>query len=159
MTSINLLCQHIKFVIWYRLVFSRFGAFHGHQIYNKSMMFPLPSYTYENYIFQVTSCSFIFPCILFHHAFRHINFPRCWFPPCLPSLSSPVRLPRISCAVHPGTRFQRLLSPVGSLPPALIPARFRFPQMETGDLDFPSPGQTPVGNASADTLKNFDASM
>lgn len=139
MTSINLLCQHIKFVIWYRLVFP-IRCLSRTPNYNKNMMFPLLSYTYENISFRshhVHSFSHAFCSI----TFPGTSFPRCWFPPCLPSLSSPGRLPRISCAVHPGTRFQRLLSPVARSRLPLIPVRFRFPQMETGDLDFPVQGR------------------
>ena len=139
MTSINLLCQHIKFVIWYRLVFP-IRCISRTPNYNKNMMFPLLSYTYENISFRSHHVH------SFSHAFCSITFPAHHFPaagsrPVCHLLSSPGRLPRISCTVHPGTRFQRLLSPVARSRLPLIPARFRFPQMETGDLDFPVQGR------------------
>lgn len=138
MTSINLLCQHIKFVIWYCLVFP-IRCISRTPNYNKNMMFPF---------FHILMKIYLSGHIMFIHFPMHFvpsRFRRiislCWFPPCLPSLSSSGRLPRISCAVHPGTWFQRLLSPVARSRLPLIPARFRFPQMETGDLDFPVQGR------------------
>ena len=45
----------------------------------------------------------------------------------------------------------------GSLPPAFDSGSIPVSADGNWGLGFPSPGQTPVGNASADTLKNFDA--
>ena len=45
----------------------------------------------------------------------------------------------------------------GSLPPAFDSDSIPVSADGNWGLGFPSPGQTPVGNASADTLKNFDA--
>lgn len=138
MTSINLLCQHIKFVIWYRLVFP-IRCISRTPNYNKNMMFPLLSYTYENISFRSHHVH------SFSHAFCSITFPAHHFPALVPALFAisffAGQTPRISCAVHPGTRFQRLLSPVARSRLPLIPVRFRFPQMETGDLDFPVQGR------------------
>lgn len=139
MTSINLLCQHIKFVIWYRLVFP-IRCISRTANYNKNMMFPLLSYTYENISFRSHHVH------SFSHAFCSITFPAHHFPAAGSRPVCHLFLRRadcraISCAVHPGTRFQRLLSPVARSRLPLIPVRFRFPQMETGDLDFPVQGR------------------
>ena len=45
----------------------------------------------------------------------------------------------------------------GSLPPVFDSGSIPVSADGNWGLGFPSPGQTPVGNASADTLKNFDA--
>ena len=73
MTSINLLCQHIKFVIWYRLVFP-IRCISRTANYNKNMMFPLLSYTYENISFRSHHVH------SFSHAFCSITFPAHHFP-------------------------------------------------------------------------------
>ena len=73
MTSINLLCQHIKFVIWYRLVFP-IRCISRTPNYNKNMMFPLLSYTYENISFRSHHVH------SFSHAFCSITFPAHHFP-------------------------------------------------------------------------------
>lgn len=73
MTSINLLCQHIKFVIWYRLFFP-IRCISRTPNYNKNMMFPLLSYTYENISFRSHHVH------SFSHAFCSITFPAHHFP-------------------------------------------------------------------------------
>jgi len=73
MTSINLLCQHIKFVIWYRLVFP-IRCISRTANYNKNMMFPLLSYIYENISFRSHHVH------SFSHAFCSITFPAHHFP-------------------------------------------------------------------------------
>lgn len=138
MTSINLLCQHIKFVIWYRLVFP-IRCISRTPNYNKNMMFPLLSYTYENISFRSHHVH------SFSHAFCSITFP---------GTSSPLLVPALFAisffAGQTAAHFLRRPSghtvsapaiACGSLPPPLIPVRFRFPQMETGDLDFPVQGR------------------
>lgn len=54
-------------------------------------------------------------------------------------------------------RVSRLLSPVARSPPVFDSGSIPVSADGNWGLGFPSPGQTPVGNASADTLKNFDA--
>lgn len=138
MTSINLLCQHIKFVIWYRLVFP-IRCISRTANYNKNMMFPLLSYIYENISFRSHHVH------SFSHAFLSLTFPAHHFPA---AGSRPVchRFLRGQTAAHflrrpSGHTVSAPVIACGSLPPPLIPVRFRFPQMETGDLDFPVQGR------------------
>ena len=53
--------------------------------------------------------------------------------------------------------YKRQAIACGSLPPAFDSGSIPVSADGNWGLGFPSPGQTPVGNASADTLKNFDA--
>ena len=118
-------------------------------------MFPLLSYTYENISFRSHHVH------SFSHAFCSITFPAHHFPA---AGSRPVChffLRRADCRAFPAPSiranwFQRLLSPVARSRLLLIPVRFRFPQMETGDLDFQSRADT-GRQCLRRHFKNFDA--
>lgn len=149
MTSINLLCQHIKFVIWYRLVFP-IRCISRTANYNKNMMFPLLSYTYENISFRshhVHSFSHAFCSI----TFPGTSFPRCWFPPCLPSLSSPADC-RAFLRRPSGHTVSAPAIACGSLPPAFDSGSIPVSADGNWGLGFPSPGQTPGSAMPPPTL-------
>ena len=147
MTSINLLCQHIKFVIWYRLVFP-IRCISRTANYNKNMMFPLLSYTYENISFRS------------HHV-RSFSHAFCTYVIIITMLV-PALFAIAFFAGQTAAHFLRrpsghtVSAPViacGSLPPAFDSGSIPVSADGNWGLGFPSPGQTPVGNASADDEK------
>mgnify|MGYP000506044349 CR=1 FL=1 len=139
MTSINLLCQHIKFVIWYCLVFP-IRCISRTPNYNKNMMFPLLSYTYENISFRSHHVH------SFSHAFCSITFPAHHFPAAGSRPVCHLFLRRADCRAFPAPSIRAhgfsACYRLWLAPPAFdsdsIPVRD-----ETGDLDFQS-RQTPV---------------
>ena len=98
------------------------------------MMFPLLSYTYENISFRSHHVH------SFSHAFCSITFPAHHFPAAGSRPVCHLFLRRADCRAFPAP----------SIRAHGFSACYRLWLV-------PSPGQTPVGNASADTLKNFDA--
>lgn len=125
--------------------------------YNKNMMFPLLSYTYENISFRSHHVH-SFPMHFVPSRFRHIIFP----------LLVPALFAISFFAGQTAAHFLRrpsghtVSAPViacGSLPPAFDSGSIPVSADGNWGLGFPSPGQTPVGNASADTLKILMLSM
>ena len=156
MTSINLLCQHIKFVIWYRLVFP-IRCISRTANYNKNMMFPF---------FHIFMKIYLSGHIMF------IHFPMHFVPSRFRHIISPLLVPALfAIAFFAGQTAAHFLrrpsghtvsAPViacGSLPPAFDSGSIPVSADGNWGLGFPSPGQTPVGNASADTLKILMLSM